>query len=71
MPSFVKWHYLRSRLVGFQLLEAREVFQVSFGGNIKVVLAAVGIKDGGGKKGKVEVAEERCSCATQDGWTQR
>ena len=73
MPSFVQRDYLMSRLAGFQLGEAGEMFQVSSGGSIKVLfLVTVGIKDGGGRKGEVELAEEeRCSCATQDGWTQR
>lgn len=73
MLSFVQWGYLMSRLAGFQLGEAGEMFQVSFGGNIKVLfLVAVGIKDGGGRKGGVEVAEEEgCFCATQDGGTQK
>lgn len=49
------------------------MFKVSFGGNIKVLfLVVMRIKDGGGRKGGVEVAEEEaCSCAAQDGWTQR
>lgn len=54
----------------FQLAEAREMAQVSFGGIIKVLLV-VGIKGGGGRKGGDEVAGERCFCAAQDGWMRR
>lgn len=43
--------YLVSRFAGFQVGEAGEMFQVSFGGNIKLlVLVEVGIKDEGGQK---------------------
>lgn len=43
--------YLVSRFAGFQVGEAGEMFQVSFGGNIKLlVLVEVGIKDEKGQK---------------------
>lgn len=63
MPSFVQQDYLMNRLAGFQLGEAGEMFQISFGGSIKVLfLVAVGNKDGGGRKGGVEVAGEMFRC---------
>lgn len=63
MPSFIQQDYLMNRLAGFQLGEAGKMFQISFGGSIKVLfLVAVGNKDGGGRKGGVEVAGEMFLC---------
>lgn len=50
-PVFFCPTYLIKRLAVFQVGETGEIFQVSFGGNIKLlVLVEVGIKDGGGQK---------------------
>lgn len=51
MFSFTQQDYLISRFAVFQVREARERFQASFGSNIKLlVLVVVRIKDGGGRK---------------------
>lgn len=48
MSSCIQWDYLISRSAVFQEGEAGEMFQVSFGGSIKLlVLVEVGIKHGG------------------------
>lgn len=50
MFSCIQWDYLISRSAVFQEGEAGEMFQVSFGGSIKLlVLVEVGIKHGGGQ----------------------
>lgn len=50
MFSCIQWDYLISSFVVFQEAEAGEMFQVSFGGSIKLlVLMEVGIKDGRGQ----------------------
>lgn len=56
MFSFAQQDFLISRFAGFQVGEAGERFQASFGGNIKLLfLKVVGIKDGGGQKEREEL----------------